>query len=169
MSASSTSAKKESDPAASAAPSVKRHPPAYTRFKQQLILASGIIFLLCLIVNTVPIHAWLQIFLLSILTTLVGLMSVRLPSGSELVCSPTIPLVFAIGGLFGATAAVLVAVLSTFMAGYTSVPKEKKMAFRTLCPFRLYQCFCSGQCEFVLCRSAIFSFSASRCAPGRDT
>jgi len=82
--------------------------------------------LLCLVADPVPVHAWLQVLLLSALTTLIGLMSVRLPSGTELVGSPTIPLVFAIAGLFGATAAILSAVLSTFAAGYISIPKKRR-------------------------------------------
>jgi len=130
---SATSTAKETNAAPPASPEIVP-PPAYDLFKKQLILASGIIFLLCLITNPVPAHAWLQVLLLTALTTLVGLMSVRLPSGTELVGSPTIPLIFAIAGLFGATAAVLSAVLSAFTAGYISIPKKKRWRLNLYIP-----------------------------------
>ncbi len=123
MSVSSTTAEEK---LASSKPAAKVYPPTYTLFRRQLIWSAGIIFCLCLVVSPVSLHILPQVLLLTALTVVISLLSVRLPSGIELVGSPTIPLIFAVAGLFGATAAVFAAILSAFTAGYVSLPGAKR-------------------------------------------
>ena len=101
-------------------------PPAYVAFRRQIIWAASAIFFVCLVVSPVRGGDWPQLLLLTGLTLLASFLSLRLPGGKELVTAPIVPLLFAIGGLFGATAVVIAAILSSAVICFVSLPQKKR-------------------------------------------
>ena len=147
MSAPSTSA--QSKTSASTKPPAKLHSAAYILFRKQLIWSAAAVFLLCLFVSPIPRHAWPQVIALAALAAVSGFSSVRLPSGKELVGSPSLPLIFAIAGLFGATATVIAAVASALATGFVSIPKEKRLRLDLYVPSVTTQIVSMGGAAFI--------------------
>ena len=67
------------------------------------------------------------------LAAIIGLIPVRLP-GREIVTSPSIPIVFAVAGLFGASAAIFAAVVSLFAMGLVAMPAKWRFQMRLHIP-----------------------------------
>lgn len=88
--------------------------------------AAGAVSLLSVCLIPVDFHNWPQVLLMTILIMLISLSSLRLPSGRELVLAPTAPLIFTMCGLFGATAVILAAIVSSLATGFVSIPKSKR-------------------------------------------
>lgn len=90
--------------------------PEYVRLWRQLLVASVLILSLCLWCSPVAPYNRQGVVILMALAVVVSLTPIALP-GNGIIFSPVLPIFFAAAGLFGATAAVLVAVSSTTMIG----------------------------------------------------
>ena len=101
----------------------KKEPEAYTRLRVRLSWTALAVILLSAVIS--PIHArdWPGIALLTGLAVGVGFLPVRLP-GRDIVTSPSIPILFALAGLFGASAAIFAAIISIFAMGFISMPPK---------------------------------------------
>ena len=115
----------------------------------QTIWASAAVLVGCLIISPIAPKSWLEILLFTGLTTLIGLSVLRLPSGQELLISPTAPMVFAMAGLFGATAAVIVAVFTMIAGVAVSVPRTKRLRFSLYIPSFCTQILAVGGASLI--------------------
>ena len=101
----------------------KRKPEAYTKLCRRLTSISFCVILLSVLISPIHAHDWLGIILLTGLAVGVGFVPVRLP-GRDIVTSPSIPILFALAGLYGATAAIFAAIISLFAMGFISMPPK---------------------------------------------
>lgn len=106
----------QTKPGASARPAAAGWRPEYLRLWRQLLGVSVLLLAVCLWYSPVRLADWEGVAILMALAVIVSLMPVALP-GNNIVFSPVLPIIFAAAGLYGATAATLVAVISTVIIG----------------------------------------------------
>ena len=111
----------------------KKDPELYTRLLARLCWGTLGIILLALFISPPHVHDWPGIALLTGLAVIIGLIPVRLP-GREIVTSPSIPIVFAVAGLYGASAAIFAAVISLFAMGFVAMPAKWRFRMRLHVP-----------------------------------
>jgi len=122
MSVPATSA--QSQPAAPVLPAAqKRQPEAYVRLRVRLCWSALGISLLAACISPIHLHDWPGVALLTGLAVVASLLPVRLP-GREIVSSPSIPILFTIVGLYGASAAIFAGTISVFVAGLMAMPPK---------------------------------------------
>ena len=105
---SSTTPSPQPEPDAPKRPAASRWTPDYLRLWRQLLGSAALVAALCVYVNPLRVSDWQGVGILAALAVVTALLPVQMPEAS-ISTSPTVPLVFATAGLFGATAAVLVA------------------------------------------------------------
>ena len=93
----------------------------YARLRSLLSRAALLITALTALCSPIPFHAWHDILLLSGLVVATSLLAVPLPS-STVNTYPGIPIIVALIGLFGASTAILVAVVCVVTNGLVSLP-----------------------------------------------
>ena len=96
---------------------------AYARLRGQLAAGALGVGWLCVWLSPVPRHAWPDVALLTALAVIANIIPVRLPSSSFFI-SPTVPIIFALAGLYGASAALLAAILSTIAGVFMFMPRR---------------------------------------------
>ena len=124
----------QSQPAASLLSAAKKKDPeAYTRLLTRLCWSTLTVILLAFVISPIRSCDWAGIVLLTGLAVVIGLVPVRLP-GRDIVTSPSIPIVFAIAGLYGASAAILAAVISLFAMGFVAMPAKWRFRMKLHIP-----------------------------------
>ena len=108
-------------------------PQAYVRLRQRLAGAALLLALVCIWVSPMPLSTWRDVILLAGLAVGVSLLPARLP-GSHLITIPIIPILFAIVGLHGATAALLAAAASTVASGFLGLSGKRRFQAKNYLP-----------------------------------
>jgi HD-GYP domain-containing protein (c-di-GMP phosphodiesterase class II) len=97
----------------------------YKLFRRRLIWAALVVACLCVLLGPPPLQHWRDAALLTALVVVVSLLTVRLPN-SKITTYPSIPIFFALVGLFGAFTAIASAVLCVIVDGFVSMsPKSR--------------------------------------------
>lgn len=105
----------------------------YAGFRRQLAWVAPFVALTCFLLSPFPFHAWRDTALLTGLVVLTSLLSVRLPS-SNLTTYPGIPIFFTIVGLFGASAAVVAAVVCVMVNGFLAMRPRDRFRLKMYVP-----------------------------------
>ncbi len=103
--------------------------PEYLRLWRGLICTALLLIGLCFVLSPIPFNDWRGVVILTLLTTIVSLIPVRLP-GNNILTSPGLPIVFAAAGLFGAAAAMTVAGVSAATVILLTLPRKNTYRFR---------------------------------------
>ncbi len=120
----------------------------YAGFRRQLTKVAPFVACLCLLVSPFPWHEWRGAVVLIGLAVLTSLLSVRLPS-SNITSYPSIPILFTIVGLFGASAAILTAVLCVVVDGFISMRPCDRFRLKLYVPNIAGQTIAFGTIAFV--------------------
>ena len=124
MSVPATSAQSQPAPPALSA-AKKKEPEAYTRLRSRLVWSALGISVLAACVSPISLPDWPGVVLLTGLVVVVSLLPVRLP-GRDIVTSPSIPILFTIAGLYGASAAILAGAISLFAMVFIAMPPKRR-------------------------------------------
>lgn len=108
--------------------------PAYLLLWRRLLYCAFGIAIISMLVSPVHPSDWPHVLLLSSLAVVVSLMPACLPE-CGLVVSPVLPVVFAIGGLYGASSALFTAVAAATALGLTIVFRSRQQRFRKFLQF----------------------------------
>ena len=99
------------------------------RLVRYLLFLSVMVAALCFWRSPLALRDWPGVLLLTGLAVVVGLLPVRLP-GRLIASSPTVPIIFALVGLYGATAALVAIVPATFVGVAIFLPRERRLRLR---------------------------------------
>lgn len=123
----------QSQPGAAQRPVALPSREAYVRLRKRLAGAASVIALVCAWASPVHPGAWRDIILLTSLAVVASLLPARLP-GSNLITVPIIPILFAIVGLDGATAAIFAATASMIASGFLGLSGRRRFQVKNYIP-----------------------------------
>ena len=114
-------------------PSVRAWRDAYVRLRRWLGGGALLVSILCAWLSPILPGEWLDVVLLTVLAATVGLLPARLP-GHKMFTYPVIPLLSAIVGLHGATAAVLAGCIFVVASGSLGLSPARRFQVKYYTP-----------------------------------
>ena len=156
-----------SQPSAAAAKAAQGQPTAYGLLRRRLAWTGLAVACLCALLSPFPLHAWRDAILLTGLVVSVSLLAVRLPS-SNLTTYPGIPIIFALVGLLGASAATLAAVICVVADGLISMSPRSRYKLKLYIPNIAAQVITVGLSALLYVALQHFSVSVRRDTGRRD-
>ncbi len=118
---------------AAARPAALPSRAAYARLRNRLAGIALLVVLVCAWASPIRADAWWDVALLTGLAVAASLLPARLP-GSNMVTIPTIPILFAIVGLHGATAVVFASTASMIASGFLGLPPARRFQVKNYIP-----------------------------------